>query len=493
MKSISTHQGARLLAWLERESLPVTVFGLFVCGLIVRLPDQLRQDGWLALVSGRVVADSGLPSTDTLTAWTAHVQWIDQQWLGQLFLYRLAAAGNLRIVMLVHVALLAGAMAAALVAARRRGGSARSVGLVAAPALVVILMSAQMRAQSLAYPLFVALVWLLIADGRATSRRVFLVVPILVLWANVHGSVVLGAALTTLYGILLAVGAVRENAGGVSSTRLRRGVALAVAPSLCVFASPYGSSLFHYYGSTAFNSSFGRVVSEWQHSWPSLLTLPFYVLAIACAWSVLKDRRALGTFEQIALLLLFASGVAALRNMVWFSFFALIVLPFPVARRLGETRGKESRLVKTALAAAAIAAVSVAGAAAASRTDSWLSSSVYPVAAADAVGAAAAADPTARIYSDVRFADWLLWTRPELAGRIAYDARFELLSSTELDRLYRLQNRLTPNWTAALADHRIVVLPRGQGAAAARALTNRDGARAIYRDRSVVVLLRPRS
>ena len=39
-----------MLAWLERESLPVTVFGLFVCGLIIRLPDQLRQDGSLALV-----------------------------------------------------------------------------------------------------------------------------------------------------------------------------------------------------------------------------------------------------------------------------------------------------------------------------------------------------------------------------------------------------------------------------------------------------------
>jgi hypothetical protein len=492
MKPTLTQRGARVLAWLERESLPVTVFGLFVCGLIVRLPDQLRQDGWLALVSGRVVADSGLPTTDTLTAWTAHVQWVDQQWLGQLFLYRLASAGNLRLVMLVHVGLLACAMAAALLAARWRGGSARTVGLVAAPALVVILMSAQMRAQSLAYPLFVAVAWLLIADARASSRRVLLVLPILVLWANIHGSVVLGAVLTTIAGVLLVVRTLRNRASA-SNELLLRGALLAVAPSLCVFASPYGSSLFHYYGSTAFNSSFSRIVSEWQHSWPSLLTLPFYVLAGLGVWLLLRNRRAVTTFEQVALLLLFLAGVAALRNMVWFSFFALIVLPLPLAKRLPEVRGKESRTVKTALAAAAIAAVSVAGAAGASRPDSWLTSSVYPAAAANAVGAAAASDPTVRIYSDVRFADWLLWTRPELAGRIAYDARFELLSSAELDQLYRLQNRLTPQWTAAVADHRLVVLPRGQGAATARALLTEDGVRPIYRDSSVVVLLRPRS
>jgi hypothetical protein len=484
--------GPRLLAWLERESLPVTVFGLFVCGLIVRLPDQLRQDGWLALVSGRFVANSGLPTTDTLTAWTAHVQWVDQQWLGQLFLYRLASAGNLRLVMLVHVALLAGALAAALVAARWRGGSARSVGLVAAPALVVILMSAQMRAQSLAYPLFVAVAWLLIADARASSRRVLLVLPILVLWANIHGSVVLGAVLATVAGVLLVVRTVRDRPRS-SKELLLRGALLTIGPCLCVFASPYGSSLFHYYGSTAFNSSFGRIVSEWQHSWPSLLTLPFYVIAAICMWLLLRNRRALTTFEQLALLLLFLAGVAALRNMVWFSFFALIVLPLPLGKRLGEVRGKESKFVKTALAATAIAAVSVAGAAAASRSDSWLTRSVYPTAAANAVANAAATDPTARIYSDVRFADWLLWTRPELAGRIAFDARFELLTSKELEQLYRLQNRLTPQWKAAVADHRLVVLPRAQGSATAGALMTQDGARRIYHDRSVVVLLRPRS
>jgi len=491
MKPTLTHRGARVLAWLERESLPVTVFGLFACGLIVRLPDQLRQDGWLALVSGRLVADSGLPTTDTLTAWTAHVQWVDQQWLGQLFLYRLASAGNLRLVMLVHVGLLAGAMAAALIAARWRGGSPRSVGLVAAPALVVILMSAQMRVQSIAYPLFVAVAWLLIADARASSRRVLLVLPVLVLWANVHGSVVLGALLTTVAGLLLVARTLR-NSAGAGNELLLRGALLTIAPCLCIFASPYGSSLFHYYGSTAFNSSFGRIVSEWQHSWPSLVTLPFYVLAALCGWLLLRDRRAVSIFEQIALLLLFLAGVSALRNMVWFSFFALIVVPLPLGKRLGEVRGRESRMVKTMLAATAIAAVSVAGAAAASRPDSWLTSSVYPTAAADAVAAAAAKDPTARIYSDVRFADWLLWTRPELAGRIAYDARFELLSSRELEQLYRLQNRLTPGWMAPVAGHRLVVLPRVQGAATARALLARAGTREIYRDGSVVILLRSR-
>src|SRR5207245_10457600 len=46
------------------------------------------------------------------------------------------------------------------------------------------------RAQSLAFVLFVAVVWLLIADARAPSRRILFVFPLLALWANIHGTAI---------------------------------------------------------------------------------------------------------------------------------------------------------------------------------------------------------------------------------------------------------------------------------------------------------------
>ena len=65
-----------VLGHAERESMLVVVLGAYTCGLVARLPDQLHQDGWLTLVSGRLVAHAGLPSTDSLTAWTAGAKWI---------------------------------------------------------------------------------------------------------------------------------------------------------------------------------------------------------------------------------------------------------------------------------------------------------------------------------------------------------------------------------------------------------------------------------
>src|SRR5205085_2310342 len=106
-------------------------------------------------------------------------------------------------VVLAHVALLATALGLAIVAARWRGGSARSVALVATLSLMTILMSAQLRAQSFAYVLFVSVVWLLIADARHPSRRVLLALPLLIAWANLDGSVVLGAGLVGLRVVFL--------------------------------------------------------------------------------------------------------------------------------------------------------------------------------------------------------------------------------------------------------------------------------------------------
>src|SRR5438128_1719131 len=114
MRSRAAQLPRAVLDVVERESMLIVILGAYACGLLVRLPDQLRQDGWLALVSGRSVAHGGLPSTDSLTACTAGARWIDQQWLGQLILFRLFLLGHLLLVMLVHVALLAVALASAL-------------------------------------------------------------------------------------------------------------------------------------------------------------------------------------------------------------------------------------------------------------------------------------------------------------------------------------------------------------------------------------------
>jgi hypothetical protein len=109
----------------------------------------------------------------------------------------------------------------------------------------------------------------------------------------------------------------------------------------------------------------------------------------------------------------------------------------------------------------------------------------WPAAAA----AAAAGDPEARVFASERYADWLLWTRPELRGRIALDARFELLPAGTLAQVSAFYHREGRDWRAAARGYDVLVLdPRRRSLVAV--LAAEAGTRELFRDEHVVVLER---
>src|SRR5215204_6850086 len=89
------------LAWLEREAFPVAIGALYGIVLLVLMPGELVQDSWSTLVSGREIANHGLPHRETLTVMAQGVSWIDQQWLSQIVFYELFQAGGYRLILLV--------------------------------------------------------------------------------------------------------------------------------------------------------------------------------------------------------------------------------------------------------------------------------------------------------------------------------------------------------------------------------------------------------
>jgi hypothetical protein len=466
---------ARARAWsgrlVAREALPLAALALHVALVAAVLPFTVVQDTWLALVGGREVASGGLPSADSLTVLAGGAEWVDQQWLGQLALYGLDVLGGLGLALTVHAFVLVGTIAAALVAARRLGGSPRAVAAVASAGTLLAPWAWQLRTQSLVYPLFVALLWLLATDARRGSTRVLLVLPLLALWANVHGSVLVGAALAAAAGI-------------VALTQGRGIGALLLAAPLCVLASPYAAELPGYYRTMLFEPDLRRYVVEWGWTAPSATTLPFYGLAALTVWTLARRSRRLTWFDRIALAATLAAGVSSLRSIAWFGLAALVLLPPALSSTRSPQRSSRAALAAAAglaLVAAVVGSTSVPGAAGSAR-EQW------PAAAA----AAAAHDPGARVFASERYADWLLWTRPELRGRIALDARFELLPAGTLAQVSAFYNREGRDWRAAARGYDVLVLdPRRRKLVAA--LAAEVGTRELFRDEHVVVLERGRN
>jgi hypothetical protein len=476
-----------VFARLVREPFVLLVLATEALVLAIRLPDLVAPDTWLALVAGRKIATGGLPHHDTLTIWPHGASWVDQQWLGQLLMYGTHSVGGLRLVLFLNAVVLVAAFALALGVARSSGGSSRSVALVGAVALFVAFPNSVARTQVFAFVFFVAVFALLAWDSRAASRRVFLVLPLLVLWANVHGSAVLGAGLVVLWALASVVRAVRRPGAGKV---VLRAAGLALAAPICLLASPYAFDLPGYYRTVLASPAFRSFVTEWAPtSFPD--QWPFFVLAVAALWLTARKPARLSLFEHGALLFTLVAGLAAVRNIAWFALVTVMVVPRALDDLWPAGQAPVRHRVNRAISVAALVALVVAFGAIAIR-QLELAAHGYPSRALASVTSATRTDPSPRVFANEWYSDWLIWNAPRLAGRLAFDARFELLSTHQIREVADFRARTSPEWLSAADGYRILVLDPRVEKRAIRAVLREPGTRQLYRDRRIAVLLRSR-
>lgn len=400
---------------------------LLAVAIVVTGPGLVVQDSWLALVSGREVVTHGLPAVDHLTVMASGHSWVDQQWLAQLVLYGAARIGGVGLAFALCALAVVAAFALAAHIAHRRGASPVLLLVSLGWAVVAAPWGLQMRAQALALPLFALTLWLL------ERRSPFLVLPVLAVWANIHGSVVVGVALVAAYAIVC------------------RSPALFVLAPLMTFVSPYALRLPGYYRLMLLDPPFGRFIKEWQRTTPSSLTAAFFALAVCALALVVVRRHRLSVFDLVALALTLALALEAIRSLIWFALVAVALLPALATRRPGSVRfSGRPAAISTAVAVATIAtALTWAVARPASSYEARLSPAV-----ADAVRAHATAGQ--RVLADDMTADWLLWQVPSLRGSLGYDVRFELLTRRQIVQLLRWR-LLTTGWDSALGGYSVVV------------------------------------
>jgi hypothetical protein len=476
------------ISWLERNALFVAGLAIAAGVILARVPSHINQDAWLALTDGRYVAQHGIPHSDTLAVLTHGARWIDQQWLGQLAIYGLHQLGGLPLYSIVYVALTVGGLAMGIAAARRLGGSdAHVIWVLPVAAFLYFAGSVEIRTQGFAYPLFVGTLWLLATEIRAPSRRrVYLVFPLLVLWGNVHGSASLGAGLVVLYGLSLIVEDLR--AGRRWHIR-RRGWGFLIGAPLCLLVTPYGITGLTYYQETLLNPAFKTLVLEWQPITSfTTLAVPFFVAAFATVWVLGHSHGRVRLFEALTLLMLIAAAISAVRNITWFALAAIMLMPPMLGTNLARRppAPRRRRLNLTVVGASAILLV-VSLSTVATEPSSWFGRG-YDARTLSRVAAIVHRQPGVRIYADGHFADWLLWHDPSLAGHVAYDSRFELLTARQLRGLTNLAEIRAPHADDLLAGYGLLVLDTTVHAS--QLLLEEPGTRVILRGHGVTVATR---
>lgn len=485
--------GRDLRALLDRWGADALLF-VIIAGLGIILlsgvAEDFNVDSWLALVTGRLVWEHGIPHHEVLTAVSLGHRWLDQQWLSQLAYYVAYRLGGLGLLGLCNVGVLVGAVATAIVAARRLGAPFRSVLLVVPVCLATISPSREVRTQELALPLFAAVVWLLAADSRTPNRRVLWCLPILVLWANLHGTVTLGATLVVLRGLTVAWE--RRALLRRSARAWRRPAALVAGPLLAILVTPYGMAIVDYYRETMVSGTLRRFVTEWQPvTHLPVVAAATFALGAAALWSFGRSPQRTTLWEKLALLLVCATTISVSRNAVFFGLIAIVV----VSQSLGW--GSQGRAplpgraaVNGLLIVASIVLGCVVSVATIARPGSAIEYTAQRPGVLAAVRSASAAVPGVRVFAQQDFADWLLWRDPALDGRVADDVRFELLSARQLDAIDAVYGVIGSDWKRAARGYRLLVLSRTDNPDATRAFEREPGARVLYRDPARVVVLR---
>ena len=423
-------------------------------GVALTTSRLLTPDAFLDLYAGRWIAAHGLPRHDPFTVEGHGRAWIDQQWLAHLVYYRVWQLGGYALVGALSALLVATAVGVAAWLIMRRTGSPGITLAVLIPAYLLMLTHTQIWAESFAIPLFALLVALIYDDERQpdTRTRVLLAIPLLAVWANLHGTVLMGAAIAAAYGMW-----------GLVTGRCRwRCLALVLLSPLAAVATPYGADIGGYYRSVLGNAVIRQNVNIWGPWSPdSFFSIHFAATALLAAtavvWAVRRGHRP----DLVAAAL---AAEHAHRRRVRDPLPVLVRNPGS-DRRSGGPRlhvRRRAHAVRPDHAASGRRRPARGGGRLRGSCSRATSDAHVPAHRSDGDGGSHRRGSWPRAPCSLAMADYavapaLLWQHPELAGRIGFDTRFEIYAQPRLVGWFRF-NDGAPGWDAATSGYDLLAI-----------------------------------
>ncbi|HEX8458589.1 MAG TPA: hypothetical protein VF656_14920 [Pyrinomonadaceae bacterium] len=335
----SDSAGVNLGAWTDAFSTRRLLVFVLLAVIFTLTAGQITDpDFWWHLRTGQLIYETrAIPHADVFSFTALGREWVTHEWLAELLLYAIYKWANWG-GLVVSFSLV---MTAALWLAYRRAVLVAPHPYVAGAAVLVgALATAPMwgvRPQMLSF-LFTSIYVAVLgryARGGGRAKSLVWLVPLMLMWVNVHGGYALGLALVGLTGAgvvldeLMMRGVEGERSWPErlrpSLKRLWPLVLLFAACVLVVPLNPNGLRMFSYPFETLGSHAMHAYIDEWfTPNFHLVISQPFALLVFATfAALALSPKRA----RPSELLLLCVSGYAALRAWRNIPLFALVAIP----------------------------------------------------------------------------------------------------------------------------------------------------------------------
>lgn len=464
---------------VERTPLPYKIAAFFVTALVSTWPTT-DPDLWWHLADGRYFAANGVPDSDPFSLTRVGSEWVAHEWLADIFMFRVVEAVGLTGLAVVY-GLIVG-LAWLLIYTTVPGEPIRKlflVGLAAAGIAPVVAARPQMNT------LFLLAVLIALTErirtGRTRPVAFWWLVPMVVLWANLHAGFYTAFA---YLGVVAVGGLIERRLDPVSRTldsaALGHLAGAMVVAFFAILLTPHGATLWTYPFATLGDPVTQRSLVEWRSPAFGNFFLWGYLAYVVVGLLGIAVRRPRPVVTD---LILYAGTLAAsLFSVRHIALHAVVSMPMVMRLWTQDRTTQVSRLFPVALLVVAIGGYWVQF----NRLMTINESSVtarFPVDAVTYLQESGLSDQ--RIYNDFPWGGYLIWNdiRPFIDGRTDMYGP-EYLDMT-LDTLF-----LRSGWEASLDVYDIDVAMLTHTAPLTRMLETLPEWSEVYRDDRAVIFER---
>lgn len=271
--------------WLGTAEIVVAAAIMLIALVIVWLAPATVGDLFVTLAGGRDVLAGRLGAADAWSFTTHGRVWLNENWgAGAVFYLLFQALGYGGLLGLKAVLIIVGALFSVL-AVRKRGAPSVIALTVVAVGLVLARNYFILRANLFTLALAPLLLWLLY-QAAEKPRLVWFSIPLLIVWANLHGGFIFGAGMMALWALAQSM----PDLIAKGPQGLRRHWPLYAAG----FAAVLGAGLLNPFGLKTLTMPFAMMqktiwsnIHEWQPLWVSDLFLDWRIFLLAAGLPVL--------------------------------------------------------------------------------------------------------------------------------------------------------------------------------------------------------------
>ena len=290
-------------------------------------------DFWWHLKAGEVIwTTASIPRVDTFSFTASGRDFVYQSWLSQVIYYLTYLRGGFPMLVLLHAVTIALSFGVVLSLSWEITESPRIAALCTLAGEVLAIRFTNARPQIFSMLLFAIFYLLLERYRRCRGPAPWVLVPLMALWANMHGAFVLGIGLALLLTGTELGKALFAASGAISRRRIAQLSLICLLLILASLLNPEGWRVYGYVWDVQTDPASQKLVTEWQS--PSLRNaedITFFAAIflgfLAFIYSTKRDLTNLVLFSAFA-----ALGLASLRGIIWFA----LILPPVLATQLKE-------------------------------------------------------------------------------------------------------------------------------------------------------------